>query len=107
MVRLHQAFVDGDAHALLDGAADRVELALPGRSKLYSRAQATYVLQDFFRQFPPDRFEIDREAKLEDSWIASGTYWHRQDEVPFKVYVRMRRKGDRWELREMHIEQRG
>jgi len=87
-------------------AAERVELALPGRTKLYSRAQATYVLEDFFRQHPPERFTLGRTSKVAGSWIAAGVYWYRQGEDPFQVYLRLRQKDRRWVLREIRIEQR-
>ncbi len=103
--RLQRAFVAGNAHALLAAAADRVEIALLGRGKLYSRAQATYVMQDFFREYPPEAFALQSESRTDGSWIAAGQYRCKQAERPFQVYLRLRLKEAQWELREIRIEE--
>jgi hypothetical protein len=105
--QIQAGFNRGDARLVLDQSADRLELAITGTGTLFSRSQATYVLQDFFRQFPPDRFSLLEPANTNGSWFAGGTYWSGQSERPFSVYVRIRMRDDRWELREIRIEQRG
>ncbi len=106
LARLGQAFEAGDAHALLADAADRVEIALLGSSKLYSRAQATYVMQEFFREYPPEQFTLQNESRTEGSWIAAAHYRYKRAEHPLQVYVRLRVKGEQWELREVRVEER-
>ncbi|MFQ5571528.1 MAG: DUF4783 domain-containing protein [Rhodothermales bacterium] len=106
LASLQEALASGDAHLLMAEASDRVEIALLGQSKLYSRAQAVYVMQDFFRRYPPEHFAFQNTSQAEGSWFATGQYRYKHAERPLKVYVRLRMKGAQWELREVRIEQR-
>ena len=103
---LAEGVLEGHASAVLAGAADRVEVVLLGNGKLYSRAQATYVLEAFFREHPPASFGLDHSSNAEESWFASGVYEVKQGDRPFQVYLRLRQRGEQWELREIRIEQR-
>lgn len=104
--QVQDAFADGDAHALLGGASDRVEIALLGRSRLYSRQQAVHVMLDFFRRYPPEGFTIQSQAREEGSWFATGQYRYKHAEHPLQVYLRLRLRDNQWELREVRIEER-
>ncbi len=104
--KVRDAFAQGDARALLGDASDRIEIALLGRSRLYSRAQAFYVMQDFFRRYPPEGFTLQSQAQEQGSWFATGRYRYKHAEQPLLVYLRLRLKSDQWELREMRIEER-
>jgi hypothetical protein len=103
---VRDAFVQGDAKMLLDAAGDRVEIALMGQGQLYSRAQATYVMQDFFREHPPVQFSLEPGYGDEGSWIVAGEYWYRQEDASLQVYLRLRLKDKQWEVREIRIEPR-
>ncbi len=104
--KVQEAFAAGDADALIGEAADRVEIALLGRSKLYSRAQATYVMEDFFRRYPPETFTLKNNAQDNGSWFATGRYQYKHAEQPLQVYLRLHLKDQQWQLREIRIEQR-
>ncbi len=104
--RVEEAFKTGDADALLSEAADRVEIALLGRSKLYSRAQATYVMKDFFRRYPPGTFTPRNNTPDGSNWFATGLYQYKHAEQPLQVYLRLHLKDQQWQLREVRIEQR-
>ena len=104
--QVQEAFAAGDADALLGEAADRVEIALLGRSKLYSRAQAIYVMQDFFRRYPPEAVTLKNNAQDDGSWFATGQYHYKHAGHPLQVYLRLHLKDRQWQLREVRIEQR-
>ena len=101
---VRDAFVQGNAKMLLDEAGDRVEIALMGQGQLYSRAQATYVMQDFFREYPPTQFSLEPGYGDEGSWIVAGAYWYRQEDMSLQVYIHLRLKDKAWEVREIRIE---
>ena len=101
--RLRLALQRGDAEAVLDEGADRLEIDLLGRRKLYSRAQAAYVLREFFRRYPPTAFVVEHESQAEGNWFAAGTMHVRQGERPLHVYVRLRVHGDGWVLQELSL----
>ena len=106
LMQMQDAFAGGDAEALLGDAADRVEIALLGQSKLYSRAQAIYVMDDFFKRYPPEGFTLQNDAQDEGNWFATGRYQYVHADQPLHVYLRMRLKDQQWELREVRIEER-
>lgn len=104
---IERAFRTGDAQALLEDAAERIEIMFFGQGMLYSRAQARYVMQDFFRQYPPVQFRMQHASTTGGSWFGTGTYAYERGERPLQVYVRLKRQGrDRWEVREIRIEER-
>lgn len=90
---------------LLNTLADRVEVRLLGSSTLFSRGQAVYVLEDFFRQYPPRKCDFTESTRTDESWFAAGEYWYGTVQQPLRVYVVLRQKGEHWELREFRIEE--
>lgn len=103
---LREAFAAGNAPVLLRDAGERVAIALLGNSKLYSRAQATYVMQDFFQRYPPEAFTLQNNERDGSNWFATGRYRYRHAEQPLQVFLHLRLKDEQWELREVRIEQR-
>jgi hypothetical protein len=104
---VERAVAAGDADALLGEASDRVEIALFGSSTLYSRAQALYVMQQFFQDHPPVQFSLQHTSVADGNWFASGPYFYTHSDRPLRVYVRLRAKGEgAWEVREIRIEER-
>ena len=106
LAQVEEAFRQGDARGLLAMAADRLEIAVLEAPTLYSRAQATYVMQDFFRLHPPERFALREAAQSDGSLFVPGLYWSTSQGEPFQVYVHLRQKAQAWELRGIRIEQR-
>lgn len=104
--RLEQALNEGDARALLAPAAPQLEISLFGSSTVYSRGQALYVLQDFFREYPPRRFVLQENREKEGSHFVVGNYWHEGAEQPLWVYLHLRSSGGEETLREIRIERR-
>ncbi|MGI9174419.1 MAG: DUF4783 domain-containing protein [Rhodothermales bacterium] len=104
--RVEEAFQQGNGRNLLAGAADRLEIAVLEAPSFYSRAQAMYVMENFFRTYPPKQFDIQDADPSEESLYAPGLYWSTSQSEPFRVYVRLRRMAQQWELREIRIEQR-
>lgn len=100
------AFGEGDVRALLTRTSERLEIAVFGASRLYSRSQARYVLEAFFRDYAPDRFDLRDVARAGGGAFAEGDYWYARGASPLRVYLRLRREGGSWELREILIEQR-
>ena len=102
--RVEQAFSRGDVSALLGHASDRIELGVLGMSTRYSKAQATYVLENFFREYPPVRFRAETPASNGESFFVAGRYWYGPDEQFLDVYFRFRWRGETCEVRELRIE---
>jgi hypothetical protein len=101
---LHEAFAAGDARAILQDAAGRVEVGVLGNSSQYSRSQAVYVLGRFFDDHPPRRFAWKDTSTSSGSRFLTGRYWHEASKYPLPVYLRLARKNGSWTLQEVRIE---
>ncbi|HLT46532.1 MAG TPA: DUF4783 domain-containing protein [Rubricoccaceae bacterium] len=106
-----EAFAEGDCDALLDLTASRVEIVLLGHGARYSRGQASLVLRDFFRRYPPDRVELSERSVAGDGRAAMGRYWSGNSSAPFTLYVGFRVSADEdegddedWTLEAIRIE---
>lgn len=105
IARLEADFRDSDAEAVLDGAATRVEIVLFGQGGMYRRAQATHVLRDFFRRYPPERVAFAERSSSDDGRTAIGRYWPQDGGVPLTLRVLHRPDGDGWALTSIRVEQ--
>ncbi len=103
---VQRAIARGSASGVLAGAAEQVEVAVLGRSTVYSRSQALYVLSEFFKQHPPASVAFGRASEAEGSVFVPGAYTAAGAEAPFQVYLRLRQKGARLELKEIRFERR-
>lgn len=105
LARVERAFRSGNVNNLLDGAADRLDVIIFGKGASYSRAQAALVLTDFFRRNPPGRVAFEQEVLAEDRRSMIGQYWVAEGNgEPVSVFVRLRARGPRWQLRSIRIE---
>ncbi|GIV62170.1 DUF4783 domain-containing protein [Rhodocaloribacter litoris] len=102
---IEEAFSRGDVETLLHRAAPQVEIAVFEPSRLYSRGQARYVLRTFFRAYPPRRFVLRDYFETHSGWFAEGDFWHVRGEEPLRIYLRLRQRAGRWELREILVEE--
>ncbi len=102
--KVEEAFSTADVGALHAMFSDRVEIAVFARSRLYSRSQARIVLKDLFNEYPPQHFELSTPSETSKGLFAAGTYRYSANEEPFKVYIRLRKTGDKWTLREILVD---
>lgn len=102
--QVEKAFSTGNVGALHAMFSDRVEIAVFARSRLYSRSQARIVLKDLFDEYPPQHFELSTPSETSKGLFAAGTYRYSKDEEPFQVYIRLRKSGDKWTLREILVD---
>ena len=100
---LREAFAAGDAQRVLATAAKRVEVSLLGSSSQYSRSQAIYVLQKFFKDHPPRRFRWRESSTEEQNRFLMGRYWHEASKQPLPVILRLSRAEEGWQLQEVRI----
>jgi len=101
--RVQRALSAGAPSTLLTPAADRVEITLFGTRTFYSRDQAFYVLQNFFKEHGPRRFAVQDTVQTERTYFVTGTYWHTRDEQPLRIFVRLSAADARWKLQEVRI----
>lgn len=108
LLHIERAFRAADPEALLDGAADRIDIVVFGKGESYSRTQATLVLGDFFRRHPPRQVIFEQEVLAEDRRSLVGRYWTTGGgEEPVGVTVRLRMREARWQLRGIRVDRKG
>lgn len=105
--QVQRAFQSADVEALLYGAAERVDVVIFGKGASYSRAQASLVLLDFFRRNPPRDVAFEQQVLAEDRRSMIGYYWGADGAEPMAISVRMRARGEGWQVRSIRIERRG
>jgi hypothetical protein len=103
--RVVTAFVEGDAETLLTPATDRVELSLFGARTFYSKAQAFYVLREFFDLHPPVDFQLSDVTAAENSCFVRGQFTHDEGQRPLQVYARFVAREAVWRLQEVRIDE--
>ena len=104
--RVAAGLLHADAEAVLVDSGARVEIVLFGQGGMFRRAQATHVLRDFFRRYPPDRVVFGDPSSSDDGQSATGRYFAQTGGPPLNVRVVHRTDGDRWELASIRIDQR-
>jgi hypothetical protein len=102
--RVADALQEGDPGAVFTDAASRVEVVVFGEGGMYRRGQASHVLRDFFRHYPPDRVAFGERSSSDDGRTAIGRYWTRDGGAPLRVRVVHRVDGDEWELVALRID---
>ena len=104
--RIETGLEEADPGVVLDHAASRVEVVLFGRGGTVRRSQATHVLRDFFRRYPPSRVALAERSSSDDGLTAIWRYWTADDGQPLNVRAVHREGRDAWELVSLRIERR-
>lgn len=102
--QIEHCFLKGDSVVLLNLAAESIDIALFGEGATYSRSQATRVLQDFFRRYPPESVILREEVASDDRRSLVGEYHPSGAAEPSTVFVRLRARGGQWEIRSIRVE---
>lgn len=107
VARVEEGLRAGDAEAVLTDASGRVEVILFGQGGMFRRAQATHVLRDFFRRYPPSRVAFAEQGSSDDGQTAVWRYWSQDGGAPLSVRVLHRQVDEEtWELVWVRIDQR-
>ncbi|MEM6327268.1 MAG: DUF4783 domain-containing protein [Bacteroidota bacterium] len=102
--RVANALEAGDPDGVFADAASRVEVVVFGEGGMYRQGQATHVLRDFFRRYPPQRVAFGERSSTDDGRTAIGRYWSRDGGSPLSVRVEHRVSGPTWSLVAIRID---
>ncbi len=105
MSRLKSSVMSADAAALADETMYSVEIAMFGEGRHYSRGQATLLLKNFFREFPPLDFEIENFTRTPSAGFIEGRYESSNSGDPIQMFFRLRLASGKWKIRELLIEE--
>lgn len=83
--------------------APRVDLNLFGADKQYSRAQARFVLTDFFARYPPQLLDLRTPSPSGKQGFISGMYTVQGSGERLRLYARLVQDDGAWYLREIRL----
>lgn len=90
----------GNANELSKFLNDKVDLNIDGEEGTYSHSQAEGVLKNYFKENPPNSFQINHEGASENGLIyAIGEY--KSGVNSFRVWIRLKNVNDQYKIHEM------
>lgn len=92
-----------DSRALASYFNDKIELIIPGKSGVFSSAQAEQVMKNFFASNPAGDFKIIHQGVRDNSSFAIGKYTSRNGES-FRVYFLVKESGGGVLIHQLRIE---
>lgn len=102
--RLEKAISDGDVDAVMRMAGSRIDVSILDHGKNYSKSQAEFVLAQFFSSHPSTAFRFTASSTTGNGQFVEGLYYSTESRRPLNVYLRLKKKGERWELREFTVD---
>lgn len=100
--KIESGFSSNDLRAVLQFASDPIFVRTPEDNASYSPIQARYVLESFFRSQPSRGFRFSDLSPGKNAAFATGDFRSRNGQS-LRIYVRLRKNGSTWELKEVRI----
>lgn len=83
-----RATKNGDSKTLSGYFNDKIELILPEKSGIFSKAQAEQVIRNFFMNNPVQEFKIIHQGVRDNSSFAIGKYSSKQGNFRFTYLLK-------------------
>lgn len=84
---------NSDLDALSNYIGESVDITLPTKQGHYSKAQAKYVLKEFFTNYPPKEVQVDYSHNISENEIATFTYISSRGKYNTKVALKSTSDG--------------
>lgn len=97
-----EATQKADSKALSNFFNGKIELIIPGKSGVYSKAQAEQVLKNFFSKHPITSFQIIHQGIKDNSSFAIGRYVSKN--VAYRFYYRIKETDGKTLIHQLWIE---
>ncbi|MFW5753744.1 MAG: DUF4783 domain-containing protein, partial [Marinilabiliaceae bacterium] len=97
-----QAVKQGDASAIDPFMNNKVELVLPGKSGVFSREQAHFILKDFFKENQVQSFEMLHHGTRQNATFAIGRY--SCSNGTYRMYFLVKNSDDTSVIHQIRIE---
>lgn len=92
--KINQLIRSGDANALSAHMKEMVELAINNSAETYSKTQVVSILKDFFKDNPPQEFEMTQTWKEDNIIHVLGTY-SSQCKTQYRFYYALKKESSR------------
>jgi len=70
--KIEKAIISGETDLLSQFFNIKVDIILPSQSGIYSKLQAHFIIQEFFKKYPPTSFQIINETQNNGSIFTVG-----------------------------------
>lgn len=102
---IEKAIRNGDSKSLSEYFSSSLELAFPGKEGSFSKTQATVLMGDFFKHFPPSSFkEVHHGTSADNSSYHIGEY--RSGDTTFRTYYLCKVKNGAVRIFHLHFEKK-
>lgn len=101
-VQVAQAFALGQTEVISRHFPKAIDLDICGESNLYSHRQAKMIMDDFFKKYPVDEFNMVN-GKNRNAAFESVMATIRSGDRHFRLGYRIQRRGESIELRSIRI----
>lgn len=99
-----ESILAGDATALSKHFHDQVEITLLKERSDYARKQATFILKQFFTDYPPSSFSVVHQGNTGSIMYALGEY--RSEAGSFDVNIFLKSEGDTYVIERLRFERK-
>ena len=103
--QLKASIMAADAVGLVEQTMNSVEIAQFGEGRYYSKGQATLLLRGFFKEYPPQSFNVVGSKRNTGAWFIEGVYTTKNRRQKLRIYIRLRVSEGTWKVREFLIEE--
>lgn len=88
---IEKSFRAGSARDLSRFFNQMIELSLDGKRANYSKAQAEFIMRDFFKNYPPDSegIEVVHQGSYQGALVYSIMRYQSQGK-PFRVFIKLK-----------------
>ena len=86
--QLYSGFQTGNADALSAHFNERFQLIILGVDYRISKAQATEIMRDFFKKYPPVSFSVLFKGEKKESYFIIGKLVTRSDVFQINIFFR-------------------
>jgi len=84
---VENAFVKKDADLLTKNSSEKLVISLFGKESVYSKAQTTLILKDFFKQHPNTNFKYNFKSKEnQDGNYAIGSFYSKSEALRVTIH---------------------
>jgi len=100
IAQVSEAIKAGSAKELTKFLNPTVDVTIEGKVENYSKAQAEFVLRDFFKAHPPSEFNIIHQGQSKGGQpFAIGQYKSQQD--TYRVWMKLKAEGNQQLIQEI------
>jgi hypothetical protein len=100
--RIERAIVSGDAATLSSFFGSQVEVTIKDREDIYSKDQATFVVREFFQNYPVRSFKILHKGSSSNTYYAVGEYYSTRGKFDTNVFIK--RSGNTYVIEQIRFE---